>query len=455
MPIESVASRLKRPENAAILGLLSTTVAVPNAGLIAYFDSCIEWYLSSDPERRLLFNGHPIFAETRSGVVLAAVVADQAVAVRYSVPARRRKALEAGASSTLRLGERTLALGEEWIFTDGRLPVEIVKQDLGDQVLASLAHPEHVPTPLLRIDHPSNIELLRLLRVLSRDLGPPEPAIIAHFDDCVEWLARARPTQELYRGQPIFVKPRSGAVLAAVCGRLAVALNFGTAGNRRRALEAGADVTLAVGGEIFDLGNGWVFSVGRLELDTVRRMLAVASSALSRQALNARIREDLEHAHASTDELRVDMSHPANQRILSHLFKRGTPSSMAAPTGVGVQGLGLPPDIAEAFWESAFHSGVGGALRWLVYGRPALVHPATGVIFAVLLKDNEAMALRLPPGRHADALRTAPRRDRSRILGGVRPVPDLGEAWIAFSMFAFRDERIEWCSAAYTFAGRS
>lgn len=450
--MESVISSLKRPENAAILGLLTSIAAATNPRLVAYFDSCIEWYLRSDPARRLVFHGHPIFAERRSGLVLAAVVGDQAVAIRYPAPARRRKALEAGAMTTLSVGGRTLSLGEQWVFSDGHLPATMVKQDLGDQVLAGMAHPEPVQGPFLRPDHPDNIGLLRLLGCA---LGTSDPHLDMHFDDCVEWLARARPTLEMYKGNRIFVEPESGAVLAAVCGARAVALNLGTAANRRRAVDAGAAATLTVDGNVFDLGEGWVFGVGSLDLDTVRRMLAVAGSAFARQALNARIREDLEHAHTSTDELRVDMSHPINQKTMSYFFRRGIPASMAAPAGVGILGLGIPPDAADTFWETPFQAGVDNALRWLVYGRPALIHPATGVIFAALLKDNESMALRLPPGRHAEALRAAPRRDRSRILGGVRNLSELGEAWIVFSMAAFRDERLEWCAAAYAFAGRS
>ncbi|MCC7207689.1 MAG: hypothetical protein IT323_10295 [Anaerolineae bacterium] len=450
--MESVISSLKRPENAAILGVLTTTAAASNPRLVAYFDSCIEWYLRSDPTRRLVLHGHPLFAERRSGLILAAVVGDQAVAIRYPAPARRRMALEAGARTAITLDGRTLSLGEQWVFSDGSLPVAMVKQDLGDQVMAGLAHPEPVISPLLRADHPDNIALLRLLDL---DLGAPDAYLDSHFEDCVEWLSRARPTLETYKGHRLFIEPESGVVLAAVCGGRAVALNLGTPGNRKRAVEAGAPTALRVGGVVIDLGGGWVVGTGNLDLDTVRRMLAVAGSAYSRQALNARIREDLEHAHTRTDELRVDMSHPVNQRTLAYLLRRGVPASMAAPTGVGILGLGIPPDVAEAFWVTSFQAGVNRALRWLVYGRPALVHPATGVIFALLLKDNESMALRLPPGRHAEALRAMPRRDRSRILGGVRSLPEVGEAWIVFSMVAFRDERLEWCAAAYAFAGRS
>jgi hypothetical protein len=57
--------------------------------------------------------------------------------------------------------------------------------------------------------------------------------------------------------------------------------------------------------------------------------------------------------------------------------------------------LGVHPDIVELLWRS--DRALPLSSRWTVWGHPALVHPRTGVIFAVAIGTLGIVA-RLPPG---------------------------------------------------------
>ena len=104
-------------------------------------------------------------------------------------------------------------------------------------------------------------------------------------------------------------------------------------------------------------------------------------------------------------------------------------------------GLGVHPDIIEALW------GLDRALprpcRWLVWGHPALVHPSTGVIFAVAI-GTLGIAARLPLDRREGAPTVRP-------LGFGRDY-DLQAAGPEWRFLAFTANPADAC-AAYEFAG--
>ena len=104
-------------------------------------------------------------------------------------------------------------------------------------------------------------------------------------------------------------------------------------------------------------------------------------------------------------------------------------------------GLGTHPDIIEHLWE------LDGALpqscRWLVWGFPALVHPGTGVIFAIGF-GTIGTVIRLPTGERegASAMRlTNPGRHYD--------ISPAGPEW----RFLPRENEQACCRAAYRFAG--
>jgi hypothetical protein len=58
-------------------------------------------------------------------------------------------------------------------------------------------------------------------------------------------------------------------------------------------------------------------------------------------------------------------------------------------------GLGTHPDIVSWLWR--LDRALPRSCRWVVWGYPALVHPLTGIIFA-LAYGTIGIAVRLPPG---------------------------------------------------------
>ena len=68
-------------------------------------------------------------------------------------------------------------------------------------------------------------------------------------------------------------------------------------------------------------------------------------------------------------------------------------------------GLGTHPDIIERLWR--IDKALPRTCRWLLWGGPALVHPVSGVVFAVGFGTIGAV-VRLPPDRRDAASATRP-----------------------------------------------
>ena len=103
-------------------------------------------------------------------------------------------------------------------------------------------------------------------------------------------------------------------------------------------------------------------------------------------------------------------------------------------------GLSTHPDLITQLWR--LDSGLPASCRWVVWGYPALVHPRTGVIFAVAF-GTIGIVLRLPlemrsaaavirttnPGRHYDI---SPAGPEWRFL----PPNPVEEYWAAAYQYA-------------------
>ncbi len=95
------------------------------------------------------------------------------------------------------------------------------------------------------------------------------------------------------------------------------------------------------------------------------------------------------------------------------------------------------PDIVEHLWR--LDRAMPGSCRWLVWGYPALVHPVTGVIFAIAF-GTIGITMRLPPDQLDPALAT--RRHGSDVAAA-------GPEW----RFLGGKGEEALCQAAYDFAG--
>ena len=93
----------------------------------------------------------------------------------------------------------------------------------------------------------------------------------------------------------------------------------------------------------------------------------------------------------------MNLQIPENQAVLSYLSRMGSEELLIPPAASTLdpyRELGSHPDTVERVWDE-----LGTALspesRQIVCGNPALVHPITGVVFA--LAFGTRYVLRLPP----------------------------------------------------------
>src|SRR5215203_3185733 len=150
----------------------------------------------------------------------------------------------------------------------------------------------------------------------------------------------------------------------------------------------------------------------------------------------------------------LDRKSPENAGVLAYLCldagTRKNPSIEPPPSG-STWHYGSHPDIIEYLWESLAPQ-LAADCRALVCGKPALVSPRRGVIFAVALGTE--FALRLPPAEFALAQAAGTELvHHSRTAQVTLDLPArFGTHWV-FGSFDPRES--EWCVAALEFAERA
>jgi hypothetical protein len=96
-------------------------------------------------------------------------------------------------------------------------------------------------------------------------------------------------------------------------------------------------------------------------------------------------------------------------------------------------GLSTHPDIVEIMWK--LDNELPQRCRWVLWGRPALVHPETGVVFSVGF-GTIGYVMRLPPQVLESA---APQRARTVVSGNPGQTFDIspaGPEWRFVSLHA-------------------
>jgi hypothetical protein len=112
-------------------------------------------------------------------------------------------------------------------------------------------------------------------------------------------------------------------------------------------------------------------------------------------------------------------------------------------------GLSTHPDIISMLWK--LDDGLPQRCRWVFWGRPALVHPGTGVVFAVGI-GNIGYVIRLPP----EVLEAADPRHASPVVArNPGQTFDIGPAGPEWRFIFPRAPAAAWCRAAYEFAGEA
>jgi hypothetical protein len=110
-------------------------------------------------------------------------------------------------------------------------------------------------------------------------------------------------------------------------------------------------------------------------------------------------------------------------------------------------GLGTRPDIIEILW--ALDDTLPERCRWVFWGGPALVHPGSGVVFAVGM-GTIGIVMRLP----AQVLAAAdPDLASAAIRGNPGQTFEIGPAGPEWRFIGAKAPRTTWVRAAYDFAG--
>ncbi|MEQ1516334.1 MAG: hypothetical protein ABL931_07595 [Usitatibacteraceae bacterium] len=149
------------------------------------------------------------------------------------------------------------------------------------------------------------------------------------------------------------------------------------------------------------------------------------------------------------------IDHPANAN-LRRLFEPGyVPERMQAlakPEDVAqpYMSLGTHPDLVARLWDE-LPAKLPVDCRVIFFGRPALMHPASGVVFG-FARGTHTYALRLPEPQYGAAIRAGAERIMHYPVGQPSMnLATIGAGWLFGKGFA--DEQL-WCLAAFEFAGR-
>jgi len=111
-------------------------------------------------------------------------------------------------------------------------------------------------------------------------------------------------------------------------------------------------------------------------------------------------------------------------------------------------GLRTHPDLIEIMWK--WDDSLPQQCRWVLWGRPALVHPATGTVFAVGF-GTIGIVLRLSP----NALEAADPQLASAIKrGNFGRSYEIGSAGPEWRFISPGPAAITLCREAYDFAGK-
>ena len=155
----------------------------------------------------------------------------------------------------------------------------------------------------------------------------------------------------------------------------------------------------------------------------------------------------------------MSFTHPANRGLVAYLQGRNTgacprelnPADVADPYYT----LGTHPEIVERLWDE-----LGGALpercRWILLGRPVLVHPRTGVVFG-FAGGSLTYALRLPESERdtataagAKTVHEYPAYPELNVEASTFDLAEFGPEWVFGGWFKSEDQ---WCRAAFDAAG--
>jgi hypothetical protein len=142
----------------------------------------------------------------------------------------------------------------------------------------------------------------------------------------------------------------------------------------------------------------------------------------------------------------IDPSHPANHPILDTLRKlaeKARPLTPLSEAGDAYYLAGSHPEIVGFMWEKLSKK-FPDESRCLVYGRPSVIQPVSGVILAVGMGTQYCQRILPESMSDAAAIGSTPTHRWSNGTTDLREI--FGENWVFGSL---GDESIGWLRAAY------
>ncbi len=160
--------------------------------------------------------------------------------------------------------------------------------------------------------------------------------------------------------------------------------------------------------------------------------------------------------------IKVNFEHPANLGVLHYLEEvQGEANSLKLPPSISPDDVEDPyinlsthPDVVSRLWNEITKD-LPERCAWVVYGRPVLVQPKSGVILG-MGSGTPTYALRLPEPARSEAVREgaktiwtyndAWRKELGPEHNTVLDLANLGQDWV-FGNWLSNESR--WCLAAY------
>ncbi|HET9696425.1 MAG TPA: hypothetical protein VFP40_06125 [Terriglobales bacterium] len=147
------------------------------------------------------------------------------------------------------------------------------------------------------------------------------------------------------------------------------------------------------------------------------------------------------------------LSQPANAALIAYTSRGQSKTRWAAVSSCPPSAvenpyftLGTHPDCVERLWNK-----LGERLeddsRWVVWGRPVLVHPQSGTIFGCGI--GTVYALRLDAGDFQGALANGYRTQHVFGNKSVLDVSDFGNTWV---IGKWKEPEEAWIQRAFLFA---
>lgn len=144
----------------------------------------------------------------------------------------------------------------------------------------------------------------------------------------------------------------------------------------------------------------------------------------------------------------LDETHSLNQKLLNTMsrLKKLFGNPIASPDSHvdPYQSAGSHPDVVERIWDG-LATKLPEDCRAIVYGRPALVHPKSGVVF--VLAYGTQYAIRIPLELVAVAIESGCREKQHWTGGGETNIEiELGRGWL---FGCWGEEESQWLLSEY------